>query len=365
MVEENIIVSACHLHDTCFFTVTRIVENYEVFLRHVDECMDDLLDTLFFFEARRWYVVVFYLFFYERFHIIVFLYEKWFFHFLRMKPEHIHWRIYYSDIVTSWPPYEPFLIHTRVRHDLCHFMNLIEVELLSEPESYSIEFMEKEWNSFHIFSTSFEELMWKGVGIVEYVSARFDPMHSGDRFIWKYDSIIIFGNFSRKEKPKFHTYISDPTTINLMENLNNLSVISKFVRFIRIIWPNRGGDISFEDICHVYIDSFCPWPMDEAIMEYESLFCLHGIIVAHLISFCKNTSLKVFLCWFFGEYYFFGRILSRLGLIQVNVAGLFGLLACWITRGISRIFPALSWILSETVIFGHCCLMARRPSPHI
>ena len=147
--------------------------------------------------------------------------------------------------------------------------------------------MEKKWYRFHIFSMSVEELMGKGMGIVEDISASFDPMHSRDRFIGEDDSVIVSGYLSRKKKCPLHPYVSYPSTIELMEELEYFSMISELICFIGVSRPDRCSDISLEDIRDIYIDSFAPRSMDEAIMEYEGFFCLHEIIVAYSAFYCK------------------------------------------------------------------------------
>lgn len=179
------------------------------------------------------------------------------------------------------------MIHTRVRHDFWYRAYLIEVESLSQPESDSIEFMEKKWYRFHIFSMSVEELMGKSMGIVEDISASFDPMHSRDGFIGEDDSVIVSGYLSRKKKCPLHPYVSYPPTIELTEELEYFSMVSELICFVGVARPDRCSDISLEDIRDIYIDSLTPRSMDEAIMEYECTYFLHRSIVAHSAFYCK------------------------------------------------------------------------------
>ena len=143
IVEKYIIASYCHLHESFEIRIIGTIEDDEIFLWHMLEGMDDLIDRLRWGQSSKRYIIIGHFSFYDAFHIIVLLYGKWYLLSHRTKSEHIHRRIDDLYICSLGPCGEPFLIFDRIRRYDVHLRELIEIEIFSYEECYHIELMEE------------------------------------------------------------------------------------------------------------------------------------------------------------------------------------------------------------------------------
>ncbi len=176
-MEEYIIASHSHLHDTFSIWIIGIIDDDKIFFWHMDKCVDDFIDTLFFCESRERNIVFRYFFCDHAFYIVVLLYRIGNLISYRTESEHIHWWIEDFYILSSCPFFEKFFIVERICHDFSDLPHLIEKEVFSHKESDHKKFMIKEGNTLHVFFSPIKKLMRETMRVVKSFYIFFDQMY--------------------------------------------------------------------------------------------------------------------------------------------------------------------------------------------